>query len=82
MSAVAFEERRDGRTDVMLGVVPVGTIMPLDHPEVRTVWWITLPSAPVHPRGAADTDSAKAAATRAVNNWLHAAGLLERKGET
>lgn len=79
MGVVHFEDRKDGRTDIMLGVVAVGAIMPVDHAEYRVVWSLTLPSCPAHFRGAPDADGAKAGAIRAVRDWLQAAGLGRRR---
>jgi hypothetical protein len=76
MSALHFEIRDDGRFDAMLGVVCVGQIIALDHPQMRTAWLVTLPPAMAsywHP--AVDTDRAKDAVTQRVNTWLRAARL-------
>lgn len=72
---VVFEERGDGRIDVMLGVVAVGAIMALDHPEYRAAWWLMLPPCASGLRVAENTERAKAAAAKAVRDWLQAAGL-------
>ncbi len=79
MSAIHFEPREDGRFDAMLGVICVGQIIALDHPQMRTAWLVTLPpSMSSNWRPAVNTEVAKDAVIKRVNTWLHAAGLRAR----
>lgn len=76
---VHFEERRDGRTDAMLGIVTVGTVIAIDHPELRAAWAVDLPGCPKPWRPAADAEAAKHALIKAAHDWLRAAGLLTQR---
>lgn len=75
MSRVHFEERRDGRTDIMLGVVTVGVIVAVDHPELRAAWMLVLPPWAQRWSFELDTEAAKDTARRRVAEWIEIAGL-------
>ena len=75
MSAVRYEDRPLGRIDALFGVIPIGCIIPLDHPRARVAWQFFLPPSHGGPRPASDTETAKRALERRAAQWLEAAGL-------
>ncbi len=74
-AVIHFEERNDGRTDAMLGVVPVGCVIAVDHPYARAAWMLTLPTVRAGLHFETDTERARDALTGRVEQWLKAAGL-------
>jgi hypothetical protein len=75
MSAVHFELRDDGHTEIMLGHISVGQIWAFDHPTHKAIWFLELMYARTSWQPALDTDAAKDAVRQKIGAWLKAAGL-------
>jgi hypothetical protein len=56
-------------------VIPIGCIIPLDHPRARVAWQFFLPPSAPSLRPARDSETAKCALERRAEQWLEAAGL-------
>ena len=75
MSALHFEERRNGSIEAMLGAVTVATIVEVDHPPARGAFTMLLPPWAQVWEFAESADAAKDVVRKRVEAWLQAAGL-------